>query len=141
MAGRSFNAQVGAWVLQTRARMEAVQKESAKRVFNLAREGTPVDTGFLRASFVTSLSAPITDIRFRPPGDGSYQASDTSIAATIAGAQIGVPIYGVFTANYAVFVEYGARGRPGVGFVRLAAQQWQSIVEAVATELRSRAGG
>lgn len=43
--------------------------------------------------------------------------------------------------NYARHQEYGAQGRAGRRFVGLAAQQWLRIVEEVAKEAQSRAGG
>lgn len=137
---QTFTAQVSSWVLATKARTDAVFRESAQRVFNQAREAAPVDTGFLRAAFVTTLNAPATDVRFRP-AEGGFSADDAAITATLAGAQAGDTVFGVFVANYARYAEYGARGRPGVGFVRRAAQNWPSIVEAVTREARGRAGG
>ena len=137
---RTFEAQVSAWVRKSERRIEAVFKESAQRVINQARESTPVDTGFLRASLTTTLNAPITDIQFRPPDGRAPDDGGASIAAVIAGASAGDTVYAVYAANYATFVEYGARGRPGVGMVRRAAQNWQSIVRAVSAEAKARAG-
>jgi hypothetical protein len=144
---QSFSAQVDAWVQQTEQRMDAVFKESTQRVFEEvlvpvgAGGNMPVDTGFLRASFQATLNAPTTTPTFRPENPGTYTPDVAQVALVINGATRGDTIYGVFTANYAVDQEYGSRGRDGRGFVRLAAQRWQQIVSAVASELQARVTG
>lgn len=125
--------------------MEAVFKESAQRVFQqvllpVARGGNmPVDTGFLRASFRTTLNEPTMTLTFRKGPSGSFSLAPPAL--TIASARLGDTIYGVFTANYARYVEYGTSRMSGRGFVRLAAQQWQRIVREVSREAQTRAGG
>lgn len=141
MAQQSFAAQVDAWVAKTKERTEAVFKESAQRVLAEAQKpvgaggNMPVDTGFLRASLQATINAPVAAVTFRTEGQ-QYDAA--SVALVIAGAQLGDTIYGVYTANYARYVEYGSRGRAGRGFVRLAAQQWPQIVSQVVAEAKSR---
>lgn len=144
MAQQDFTAQVTAWVRKTERRMEAVFKESTQRVFTLVRTpvgaggNMPVDTGFLRASFIASLNAPVEEITFNVDKSGSFGFSDGPVSLVIANAHLGQTIYGVFTASYARPVEYGANGRPGRGFVRLAAQQWPAIVQKVSREAQAR---
>lgn len=99
----------------------------------------PVDTGFLRASLMASTTMPKP--RGGAPEDGkTYSFDPAQVALVIAGSEIGDTIFAVYGANYARAVEYGHNGAPARGFVRLAAQQWQSIVAAVAAEARARAG-
>jgi len=144
MPQKSFSAQVDAWVLQTKQRQEAVFKESSQRVIEemqkpvAAGGNMPVDTGFLRASMLTTLGAPATQIKFNP-GSGVFNYTGTETVLTIARAEVGDAIYAVYTANYASYVEYGTRGRAGRGFVRLAAQRWKSIVAEVVNEAKARA--
>lgn len=120
--------------------MDAVRKESVQRVVTtmqtpVAKGGNmPVDTGFLRSSLMASTTA-MPQIR-ESGGD-----TGEPISLVIAGWKSGQTFYAGYTANYASHVEYGSRGRPARRFVGLAVQQWQQIVEQVAREARSRAGG
>jgi hypothetical protein len=142
MAQQSFTAQINAWVAATKERGEAVFKQSAQEVIETmqtpvaAGGNMPVDTGFLRASLRTTLNAPTQGGLANPGTPAQYDSGSVSLA--INGAGLGDTIYAVYTANYASFVEYGSRGRPGRGFVRLAAQQWPQIVDQVAKEAQSR---
>lgn len=139
----TFTAQVSDWVLQTKARMEAVFKESTQRTVELmqtpvAKGGNmPVDTGFLRNSLMGGLNAPKDGRGDNPGVPVSY--NDADIVLTIANAELGDTIFMTYSANYARHVEYGANGRAGRGFVRLATQRWQSTVSQVALEAQQRA--
>lgn len=137
-----FAAQVDAWVRETEARMTAVFRQSAQEVVGEMQrpvgEGgrMPVDTGFLRSSLQVSLNgAPVPATRENP--GGIHGAPDVA-SLVISGAELGDRIVASYSANYAPAVEYGARGRPPRGFVRGAAQQWQSIVRRVAQRLKDR---
>jgi hypothetical protein len=146
MAG-SFSAAVSGWTRKSEARLEAVYKESVQRVVSLAQQpvgaggNMPVDTGFLRASLVTSLGLDLPMIRETPTERGAYSWSEGEIALTIAGATIDTPITAAWTAEYARVAEYGGENRGGRRFVALAAQQWPRIVAEVAAEAEARAGG
>ncbi|HXU02761.1 MAG TPA: HK97 gp10 family phage protein [Polyangia bacterium] len=137
---RQFSATVSAWVLQTQARMNAVFRESTQRVVSQAQRRIPVDTGFARASVRASLEAmPPIDPTFR--GDpGRTYAPTGEVSVVIAGAQIGQTIYVGWTANYAIFLEYGSSQQAPNGFVRVSAQEWPRIVSEVSQEAESRAG-
>lgn len=147
MTQGSFSAQIDSWVAQTNERIEAVFKQSAQEVIEdmqtpVGRGGNmPIDTGFLRASLLVSLSGPVPPTRDNPyTQPGSAPAWGVGEAAlSIAGAEVGDTIYATYSANYARHVEYGAKGRSGRGFVRLAAMKWQSVVNRVSARLRSRA--
>lgn len=134
----TFSAQVAAFVAKSEKRLELVVKESAQRVGLEVKERTPVDTGFLRASFMASTSAmPLIDRNARP-GAGPVADRGEEIALVIAGASLGQPIYMGFVAGYAAHVEYGVNGRSGVGMVRLSAQRWPAIVNQVVSEAKAR---
>jgi len=138
----TFTAQVSDWVMQTKSRMNAVFKESTQRTVELmqtpvAKGGNmPVDTGFLRNSLMGGLNAPKDGRGDNPGVPVSY--NDADIVLTIANAKLGDTIFMTYSANYARHVEYGARGRAGRGFVRLATQRWQSTVSQVALEAQQR---
>jgi hypothetical protein len=134
MAG-TFSAQVDAWVLKTKQRQEAVFKTAAQNVIGDVIDRTPVDTGYLRASLTVTLNEPLP-MRGQQ-GDG-YTAPPIDLS--IAGAQLGDIIFASFVANYALPVEYGARGRAGVGMVRLAAQAWPQHVASAVAAAKARVG-
>ena len=136
MAGQ-FEAAVDAWVLQTQARLLAVFRTAAQYVIEDVRDRTPIDTGYLRASWTVSLDGPLPmRPEAKPSPQFSYNAQSYSLA--IAGADLGDTIYASFVANYAGHVEYGAQGRVGVGMVRLSAQAWPEHVARAVSEAKAR---
>lgn len=145
----SFSATVDAWTKASERRMEAVFRESTERVISEmqtpvgAGGNMPVDTGFLRASLMASTDTPATMQDASMPADGGSYPSPASgitgqVSMVILGAKIGHTIYACYTAAYAAHQEYGSKGRAGRGFVRLAAQRWQAIVEAVVKEAKQQ---
>lgn len=128
----SFEAQVKAFAdkaidkLETifRASSQDVAKEMSTTVGNGGN--MRVDTGFLRASMLASLSTlPPVDPNGRPASDApknSYRYDAEAVNLTIAKATLKDTISIGFTAAYARPREYKD------GFVRLAAQNWQTIV-------------
>lgn len=148
MAQGRFAAQVDAWTRKTKARMDAVRKESAQRVVEImqtpgpsvANPGAsgggrlPIDTGFLRSSLQGVIGDALPAVRFKPEGDRKHSYDGGQVNLTIAGSTLGDTIVVAYTANYAKFAE--AR----YAFVRLAAQQWPRVVNEVVREAKSRAG-
>lgn len=148
MAG-SFSAQVSAWVAETRARQDAVRKEAAQDVIEImqtpgpsvanpsgGRGGNmPIDTGFLRASLTGVLGTALPPASLKPKGDGKFSYSGDQVNLTIAGSKLSDTITVAYTANYARFAE--AR----YAFTRLAAQQWQQVVDRAALRARTRVQG
>jgi hypothetical protein len=128
----SFTAQIDAWTRKSEARVEAVFKQSAQEVFSVAQRpvaaggNMPVDTGTLRSSLLTGRD-----------GGAIFEGADSYVLA-IAGVPLGGRVLGVWTANYASAVHFGARGRRGRMWVDLAAQQWQDIVTRNAREAAAR---
>lgn len=131
---KEFKAQVDAWVLKTKDRLENVVKQSAQDVIEVMQTpkqkggNMPVKTGFLRSSLRISIGGPATGLLNRPVGYDYPEKEDRTYELTILGAPLGESIYAVYLASYAAAREYGTVTSPGSGFRRLAAQQWQSIV-------------
>lgn len=145
---QSFSAAVANWVRKNEAAMEFVFKSSAQRVFSAAQfDHTPIDTGFLRASFVANIGSPTAVSnrkRVKPKGhtrgNEIYSVEGAQIAMVIDGAQLGQTIYGNWTANYAIHVEYGTSRMRAHGMTRLAAQQWKRIVREQVAEAKRIVG-
>ncbi len=119
---KTFTAQLEDFADKTADTLEAVAKQSIQDVFEEAQTPVaqggrmPVDTGFLRNSLQAGLN-----------GTTSLTGPDAYVLA-VAGMELGDVVFGGWTAEYAVHVEFGAQGRPARAFMRSAAQQWQDIV-------------
>lgn len=89
----------------------------------------PIDTGFLRASFVASLdgvpSGPTS-------GDGSFSYDVGPVELVLLQAEIGDVISAGWTAEYAPYMEHK------YGFMRAAAQNWNAHVERAVKQVIAR---
>lgn len=132
-----FSATVERWANQTRDDLAEVFRLAVQFLLEEIEDRTPVDTGFLRASLKASKTgfAPLVD--GRGILGGTYTTDDYIL--TISTAELGDTIYANFTANYAVYVEDGARGRAPVGMVKLSVQNWGQHVARAANIVRNRA--
>lgn len=147
MAQGSFSGAVTKWVAETKERREKVHKESASRIVAIMQ--TPrgaggnlrVDTGFMRASLVGLTGTALPTTTKKPDVAAAFSYDGGQINLTIAGAEITQPLTFVYTADYAIYREFGARGQPGDRWVALAAQRWGQVVQQVCAEAQSRAGG
>lgn len=143
MAAKTFSAAIDAWALKSKRRLEYVVKESAQRVMQQANEGVPVDTGFAQASFRATLNGYSMELRGKPSGasPGSFKFDEGSVALTINNMKVGQDVvFGVWTANYVGFLEYGSQGRPALRFLGKAVQNWQHTVNTVVAEAKAKIG-
>ncbi len=133
----SFTGDIEAWVAKTQRRMIAVFQTSASFLAEEIIERTPVDTGFLRASFSTQLNRPVQI------GDSGQDMS------AISQAGVGDTIYMGFGAVYAMRIEYGFDGpdslgrvyhQAGAAMVRLSVQNWPLHVKKAIASVRSSGG-
>lgn len=147
MAKLSFSAAVAVWADRVPEAVEAVRNESAKEVVREMNtpdfEGgsVPWETGFLLASLMASTaSMPRINPTAKPVEGRTYNFDFATVEAVIAGASLEDDLFFGYTAAYAAYQEYGANGRPGAGFVRLAAMNWQLIVNRNAEKVRKAFG-
>lgn len=134
-----FGAQIEKWVLKTEKRMNAVLRESTKRLISEAQSRIPVDTGFARASIQVSLDAmPQAQPESRGQKGQTYTVDLSTVTAVITSAKFGDHIYIGWTANYAIYLEYGHSKQAPSGFVRVSAAMWPEIVSQVTAEVRNR---
>ena len=117
---QGFTASIEQFALKSRQKIEAVFKESAQDVFEAAQRpkaqggNMPVDTGFLRNTFVAE--------------SNGFSTGPDAYVMQIAGMELGDTLIGGWTAQYARHVEYGTSRMAGSFFALRAAQQWQAIV-------------
>lgn len=141
----NFAAAVDQWVKDAEDRTERVWKESAQEINSIAVQNLSggvvnVQTGFLRASERASTeSMPKIDPKSYPVGDGPFNFDSGQISLVIKNAKLGQTIYLGWTAAYSGFIEWGTSKMAPRGFVRLAAAQWQTVVNKVTERAKGRA--
>lgn len=156
---KSFAAAVGDWCTKAEHALEMVFRESAEELARqvdaelemmvygtraggvetaLPRRSGYKRTGFLRASFMASKTAMPLMNRDKP--GHTVPADIGPVVLVINDAELGETIYLGYTARYAAFVHYGARGAQPRQWVMLVAQRWESIVAAKASEVRTKLG-
>lgn len=142
----AFADQVGAFARETEERMTAVWRDAVQRTVSSMQQSVgeggnlPIDTGFLRNSIAANKgTTPMAGLRRNPGGSFSYDASDINLTILSSTPQEGLSV--VYTAEYAIYVEMGARGRSPRGFVRLAAQRWPEFVRRANNALENRVNG
>lgn len=142
MAEGSFTAKIRQFAEQVPEAAEAVFLKSVedltRELSKIDKEGgrVPHETGFLVQSLrASTAAAPRILDSARPVGTQQYKFEIEDIL-TIAGqaAEQRTSVFIGYTAAYAAHQEYGANGRPGLGFMRLAVQQWPQFVERRAAE-------
>ena len=138
----SFAAQVDDWVKAQQTRMLAVARESTQRLISIISTAVPVDTGFCRASVQVSLDSMPQTTAAKPANatPGSFGFDPSFATASLAGLQPGQTIYVGWTANYAIYLEYGHSQQAPNGFVRVGCAQWPQIVAEVTAEAKAMAG-
>jgi len=142
MAQSSFAATVSAWAAKTKERMAEVRLQAAQDIVEIMQ--TPVakggrmrvDTGFLRASLQGQVGMGAFTPKDKPPGVKKFSYDPEPINLVLLNAGPAETVTVGYTARYAAAREYGARGQPPDGFVRMAAQQWQRVVSEAATRIQ-----
>lgn len=141
----SFSASVDKWVGETKERASAVFRGSAQELFERVVKATPVDTGYLRASYQVVVNGSL------PPANKTGEGTAPTppvIAATIANLQIGDNVSLGYTAVYARRLHYGFTGQDSLGrnynqppwpWVTTEAAQWQQIVKGQVARARASA--
>lgn len=147
MPSLSFAAAVAGWAADVPEAIEAVRNQSAADVVKEMQtpdfEGgrLPYDTGFLWSSLMASTAAmPTINAGANPSAGKTYAFNFGAIEAVINGSSVDDDLFFGYTAAYAGHQEYGATGRPAAGFVRLAAQNWETIVSRNAERVQKAFG-
>jgi len=137
-----FTATVESWAARSELALGAIRNESVKRVIQKAQLSDDkggrmrVDTGFLRSSGQLSLNGmptgPIRPSEDAVKNDPRYDFDVSPVVLILAGASLDNTLFFGWTANYAKYREWHD------GFLRLAVQQWPTIVNSVTAELKRR---
>ena len=137
LSDRRFVASVDKFISNCERRLNATVKQASLAMINDMQTprqeggsfGVPVDLGNLRRSLTSSLSGDTLEPRYASSGATSYVLA---IAQMTGGDILTVG----YTANYAVYQEYGTRFMEGRFWVATAAKGWQSYVASAALKAR-----
>lgn len=122
-------------------RVETFMQEFGQDLNERLLENTPVDTGFLRASWYASLNTP----QGKAPSPKSEANTTPNVAPPMTVARLNLTIgtmkaedtvYIINGAKYARHVEYGTSRMAARGFVRKTIAQARTIAEETAAKLR-----
>jgi hypothetical protein len=121
-------------------RLTGVVRQSTQDISEAVIEGTPVDTGFARASWWMEIGTAPTAHPNPPPEpavdqDGIRQSIGDGLSMALGGVSIvllniklGDTIGLYNSASYIVDLEYGSSAQAPVGMVRINALRWPQIV-------------
>lgn len=129
------------WVRQTQTRIDAVVKRSAQDVIEVAQKSRfkggqmPIRFGFLINSGSAAIGRMPSGAGKPPEGYTNPSWNSAPAFLAINRMQPGEVLYFGWTARYSRAMEQK------YGFMRLAAQQWQDIVNKNARKLRSMSRG
>jgi hypothetical protein len=97
----------------------------------------PVRTQFLRSSGYATLAAATRPLMDNPNPHGYFTWSIDEAKNVIYSASLKDKITFAYQARYAVYQNYGARGKPGHLFVDLTAQAWPTFVDEAVKEVKA----
>ena len=126
--------------------MREVVIDSMADLHRKADRMTPRQTGYLRSHVTVEHGQQVTARRStKRPTEAQRRSiaakGPPDIRAALADFKMGETIRVSWRSWYAGFVEYGAKGRGPVGYVRRAAESWRSIVRRNAKEVAARMRG
>lgn len=145
---RGFLQAVNKWTRETEERSETALQNTALEFYNELRDATPVDTGNLRNSLIASVNGPAAATVTGPgsnPSDSSFRSGAEQSIANIMTAKLGDKISYVYSATYALRLNYGFVGYDSLGrffnqagrfWIERVGSQYRSIARRVATALR-----
>lgn len=135
-----FTAQLNAADARIKGRLGQVAQQmafivaEAVVVGNQYGPGTPVDTGFARANWATSLnSEPSGELTERPEGDAKYPTPEI----TVPGMKLGDVFRMANNAVYAGSLEFGHSKQAPAGMVRIVIAAGQTIADDLVKSMRN----
>ena len=131
MAG--FADEIAQWSDRTRAKVELAVRKISLDVFTNVILMSPVDTGRFRGNWQVAIGTMPSGTVEINDKDGT--ATIGKVQAETLGLEAGQTIFLINNLPYALPLEYGSSQQAPGGFVRLTAQKFQPIVDAVSREL------
>jgi len=143
---RRLSGSVRKWARETEEAAVATLHLASKNFRAELLANTPIDTGNLRASLLTSAadlgSGP--NIKAGPYQEYGSAGNETAANNVIDGLYLGDQVYFVYRAPYAMRLEYGFTGIDSLGrqynqagrfWIKRTGDRWPAICRAAATQL------
>lgn len=126
--GRTFRLNVGKWADLTQDKLDALVRQTCQELAERVVRDTPVDTGFLRASWQPSIGRPSE----QAPGAGS----PGTVSLVASQVKAGEVFYMTNNASYGRYVEFGTSKMAGRYFVTDNVKRFRSVAEKYARQLK-----
>lgn len=126
--GRTFRLDLSRWANATEEKLDAVVRQTCQELAQRVVADTPVDTGFLRASWQPSIGAP-ADVA---PGQGA----PGTVSLVAAQVKAGETFFMLNNAKYGPFVEYGTSKMAPRYFVTDNVKRFPSVAARYARTLK-----
>lgn len=132
-----------AWLRKVPDTALAVVQETASRVVEIAQTPIPqggrmpIDTNFLRASFVAVLNASMPAATSPGPASQRPLWRGAGAAAVISRMKLGDFLRMGWTAHYAIHLEFGTEKLAPYAFARSAMDQWNATMRTVVAEAKA----
>lgn len=125
----SFGGQISAFERKALKRIDQVRRSSIVEMFGLVITATPVENGFLRGAWQTTINTPNLEAILRPDVTGSIaKAEILSNMGTLTDV-----VYFTNTMPYAYRIEYDSwSAQAKAGMLRSNLPRWNAIVAAKA---------
>lgn len=130
-----FSVDISKWTKKVESNLDKFMLEFTQDLAEEVITNTPVDTGFLRASWTVNISSPDTSTKGTETGGNEVAATSeasTRITAKLLGVKGGDTVYYTNNAGYGAYVEFGTQSQAGQGFVRNAVNKAPSLARKAA---------
>lgn len=137
-----FTIDISRWTEKVENNLDKFMLEFTQDLAEEVIKNTPVDTGFLRASWTANIGSPDTATRGRYAGakgggeavngGSALSEASTRITANLLGVKGGDTVYYTNNAGYGAYVEFGTQFQAGQGFVRNAVNKAPTLARNVA---------
>lgn len=125
-----FEIDIQKWIKKVSDNVDNFMLEFTQDLAEEVVTNTPVDTGFLRASWTANTNSPdLSSIGAETNGNegAATTASLSRITANLIGVQGGDIVYYTNNAEYGAHVEFGTSRQAGQGFVRDAVAKAETL--------------
>ena len=123
-----FTIDISRWTKKVENNLDKFMLEFTQDLFEEVVMNTPVDTGFLRASWTPNIGSP--DLTYTPSGTGQNTQS-----LKLLGVKGGDTVYYTNNAGYGAYVEFGTQFQAGQGFVRNAVNKAPTLARNAARKV------
>jgi HK97 gp10 family phage protein len=133
-----FCIDISRWTKKVEQNLDRFMLEFSQDLAEEVIVNTPVDTGFLRASWTANIGSPDTKTVGSETGgseSASISQSLSRVSAKLIGVKGGDTVYFTNNAEYGAYVEFGTQFQAGQGFVRNAVNKSATLARNAAKRI------